>query len=81
VLLPSKSAYDPEQETQHHTNEDRSRQRDGDKPPAALPFEVAGETAERKVKSAKRKDYNARNRQNGSEKDKSATKVLHTRLG
>jgi hypothetical protein len=76
--LAAEAANGPEKQAQYNTDEDRSRQRKGDRPTTSAPIEVAGKTAERKMEAVETENHDTEQHQKQAKKNKGAAKIMHT---
>jgi hypothetical protein len=76
--LAAEAANGPEKQAQYNTDEDRSRQRKGDRPTTSAPIEIAGKTAEREMEAAETENHGTQQYQEETKKNKGAAKIMHT---
>jgi hypothetical protein len=78
--LAPDAADRPQKDAQQYADENRSCQREGDRPSLSAPVEVAGKAAERQMKAVEPQNYNPDNYQKETKKNKDAAEVRHTAL-
>jgi hypothetical protein len=81
LKLAAEVVDDPEQKAEEDAEQQTGDEREGDRPAAAAPGEVAGEAAQRNIEAVKAEHDQPRNDEEKTKEDKDAAKVGHLESG